>query len=431
MKAQRGGRRAALISLGVLAAVAAGLRLATHVADRPAIWDEKRMSPVIEALTERGWTVETAIDYQDTKGPAFFWLYGAAAEITGPDVTRLRPLSAALFALCGIPLGLVAARCGVRGWSVALLAFLWALLPYNAVLGQLFMSEPSFMLGGLALGAVFMWGVGDLRHAGHPVAGPILFGALVAVLLHHRVHAVAWALAAVLVAVARLGPRGAWPWLAACAAAGASRLPLYLRWGGFVSGDYQERLGLGLSPESLVYLAATLAPVTAVLTVPIVTSALRRRRWRAVAGVSAAAVAGLVLGLVAAPDISETALDGKPRFDGMVATTVGALGPDASRAAIAILAAAGSSGLAAALQLALRRPVATATGAAERLAAWSLAGGWAMYAFTRGVVYDRYALPFMILLPLLWLRRLPKWALAAESIVLLAIAGRQVAQRLF
>jgi len=68
---------------------------------------------------------------------------------------------------------------------------------------------------------------------------------LLAILLHNRIHAVAFAGAICLTAFGRDRLRS-WPWWLACVLAGICRLPLWMRWGGLVSPEYQSMHGLGL-----------------------------------------------------------------------------------------------------------------------------------------------------------------------------------------
>ena len=424
------GRRwpAAAAATAVLAVVAVGLRLSLVASTDELRWDEIYMQPVVEAIVTGGWTVEHAIDYADTKGPAFFWTCAALAEVIGSDIESLRLINLAFFVLAGIPLGLLAARCGMswRGGAVAAAA-LYAILPYNAVLGQLFMSETSFLAGSLCLALSFIWGFGRTPASGHRVAGPLVFGILLAVLLHHRPHVLAYAAAAVLVATERDGRRS-WPWWAACAGAVLLRVPLYLRWGGLVSPEYHDLVGIGLRLDSLTYLAISLLPCTFVFLAALVLQRARGRTepaaWRWVGG---AALAGLALGLFAAPDLGPDPDGGRTRYLGMVATTLRGLAPGVvPRAAFAVLAALGTAAIAAAGVLARRAPL-DEPGAGpvlDRLAAWTMLLGWLMYGLTRGDVYDRYLLAFVALVPLLWIRVVPRWLLVVLGLALAAMIAR-------
>ncbi len=413
-----------LAATAVLAVVAAGLRLSFVVPAGEPRWDEIYMQPIVEAIVAGGWTVEHAIDYTDTKGPAFFWTCAALAEVIGSDIESLRLINLAFFVLAGIPLGLLAARCGMswRGGAVAAAA-LYAILPYNAILGQLFMSETSFLAGSLCLALSFIWGFGRAPSDEHRVAGPLVFGLLLAVLLHHRPHVLAYAAAAVLVATERDGRRS-WPWWAACAGAMLLRVPLYLRWGGLVSPEYHDLVGIGLRLDSLTYLAISLLPCTFVFLAALVLQRAPAAAWRWVGG---GALVGLALGVFAAPDLGPDPGGGRTRYLGMVATTLGGLAPGVvQRAAFAVLAALGTAAIAAAGVLARRAPLEErgAGPVLDRLAAWTILLGWLMYGLTRGDVFDRYLLAFVALVPLLWIRVVPRWLLVVLGLALAAMIAR-------
>ncbi|MCP3906048.1 MAG: hypothetical protein GY715_20695 [Planctomycetes bacterium] len=402
----RGGLRHVVISVAILLVVGVVLRVGSGVASLEASFDEPGMQSIVERIVTEGWSVAAAVDYEDTKGPAFFWLYALPAEVTGADVGSLRLLSVAFFVLAGIPLGLIAVLCGLRPGQTAGAATLYALLPYNAVLGQLFMSEPSFLLGALLLLLVFAWSMAAEPGGAARRLGPVLFGALVAVLLHHRPHIVACAGAIVIVATVRDGARS-WPWWTACIVAGLLRIPLFVRWGGVVSPDFQERAGLGLRMESLTYLLVALLPCTLLL----LWGAVKREGGRArVVLVGVGAAVGLVLGLTALPDLDATA-GGRLVFMGAVATTLGPLGDSTlACAAFVALSALGGACLAATLAAPGGERDGVVRGAVLRVAAGTAILGWSMYGLTRGAVYDRYLLPFVAYFPLLWTLRLP-WPL--------------------
>jgi len=408
------------VAVVIMLIVGVVLRIGTGVAGLEPQWDEPVMQPIVERIVDEGWSLDTAVDYEDTKGPVFFWLYALPAELTGADVSSLRLVSVLLFVLAGVPLGLIAVLCRLHPGQTAGVAALYALLPYNAVLGQLFMSEPSFLLGSLLLLLTFAWATASSPNAPARRIGPLLFGVLVAMLLHHRPHVAACAGAIVLTATLRDGVRS-WPWWTACIVAGLVRIPLLIRWGGLVTPAYQERMGFGLRFESLTYLLIALLPCTLLLLWPacvrVGVRAGGRRRYGAV-GVGAAI--GLLFGLVAAPDFEATT-EGRRVFLGMVATTLGPLG-DSFLATIAVIALATLGGAALAATLAAPRGVrdASTRGAVARVAAGTVFLGWAMYGLTRGHLFDRYLLPFVAYLPFLWTLRLP-WPLRIAQAVGLLI----------
>ncbi|MHC4992584.1 MAG: hypothetical protein ACYTGC_16560 [Planctomycetota bacterium] len=429
------GRRAGLraapamgLCVVVMLAVGVVLRLATDIAALGGQWDEGVMRAVVRTIVEGGWTVEHLLDYQDTKGPVFFWTYAALAEIVGAELNGLRWVSIGFFVASGLPLGLLAASLGLGVRRTGALAALLVLLPYHGVLGQLFMSEPSFLFGSLLIAVVFVHGLSGAATAAdahRPAAlGPLVFGVLVAVLLHHRVHVVAMAGAAVLVATWRDGWRS-WPWWVAAFVAGLARLPLYLRWGGFVGSEYQDVLGLGLRLTSLTYLLIAALPCTAVMVWPALAEPRWRRRWPLLA---AGAVAGGGLGLLAVPDVT-LPTSGQASFMGVAATTLRPLAEHTTLLTLAVtsLAALGGTALTATVLVGLDGEGDRHEGRAvilDRLAVITLLLGWSLYGLTRGVVFDRYLLPFVVLLPVLWVRRLPGWLLALQALGLATILGR-------
>lgn len=407
-----------LIAVAITLVAGLTLRFGTNIAALGPIWDEPLMQRVVESIVTDGWTVQNTIDYEETKGPSFFWTYAALGELMGTSIDDLRLITLAMFILTGVPLGLIAARCGLSSRQIAGAAALYVLLPYNAVLGQMFMSEASFMLGSMFLLVTFVWGFGSDFRSQRRAAGPIVFGLLLSILLHHRIHAVAFAGAAMLVSFERDRWRS-WPWWLACFAAGLTRLPLYLRWDGLVSPEYQHLLGIGLRLDSLTYLAISLLPCTVVLLWPaLMDRSLRHCRW----WIAAAAVLGLAFGVLAVPDLSLTAQDGKARYLGMVATALRPLqtGP-VLLFAIAALSTIGFSALAASAAVAFSLPLTGSAGVVHRLAAWSVLVGWGMYALTRGVVFDRYPLPFVALLPFVLSARTPQWLLVLQALGLLGV----------
>lgn len=416
-----------LIVESIMLSASLALRFGTDISSLGPMWDEPLMQEVVQAIVAEGWTVENALDYQDTKGPAFFWGYAALGELFGTDVGDLRLMTVVIFVITGLPLGVLAALVGLSRGQTAGLTLLYLLLPYNAVLGQMFMSEASFLLGSVCLLLAFVWGLCSDVPWHRRVVGPVVFGVILSLLFYHRIHAVAYAGAAVLVATQRDRERS-WPWWVACLLAGLCRLPLYVRWGGFVTPEYQARLGIGLRLDSLTYLAVSLLPCTLVLLWPVLAQRGGRSGWRWVA---AASLLGLALGLLAAPDLSLTAQDGKARYLGMVATTLRPLsGTSVLLIVMAVLSAVGVTALAACAFVALKRQPDKPADVMTALAVWSLLVGWGLYALTRGVVFDRYMLPFIVLLPFVWVNRLPRWLLLLQGLGLLVMLGKLAMMRL-
>lgn len=393
----------------VVVVVAIAMRLASGAGSSGPRFDEQWIVTPIVDLVVDGWSVETAIDFEETKGPGLIWTYAVwgslldvGSGVDGDDAAPLGPLrlfTMVWFVLGALPLLMLARWAGVRGAGVVGVAALYVLLPQNAVLGQLLMSESIFIAGSLAMLAVFVWSVDGVSSrrtttwldtpdwsdgrsgprglvepdqgprglgAHQRLIGPVVVGLLLVWLLHTRIHAVAFAGAICVVATVRDGRRS-WPWWLACALAGLSRIPLALRWGGLVSPMYREMHQLGGEDETVVlanvtYLLAALVPLTGVFLIRRwgvaarasdgAVGALADRRWMPIAG----AVAGALLGLLASPALAgrlpapplwaERAPDGIVRYLGAAATVVrGATGfsEDGGRALAVGLYALGST----------------------------------------------------------------------------------------
>ena len=405
----------------LVAAVALGLRYGTNVLDKGDVFDEDFNVLPIADLLVRGWSVETAIDFVETKGPAFVWVYALGAELIGSTLNDLRVISVLFFVGGMVPLGLIARACGLGGREQLLVAVFYLLLPHNAALGQLLMSEPSFIFGALWLMWAFLWGFGSSRETQRTVLGPIVFGVILAALLHHRIHAVAFAGAAALTALERDRLRS-WPWWLACAAAGLSRVPLWVRWEGLVAPEYQSMHGLGLGPDGLTYLAAALVPFVVVFLWPALVDP-GCRRWRRLVWWGAGI--GVALILVAQPDLSETLpFPGGPdevlRFNGRVTRSIHLLtGSAALRAlllaALAVVGAASMGGLAA---VSWQRAPGDRVSVVVRLLFWTLVTGCGLYALTRAMTFDRYLTAWAILLPVVWVATLPRKLQAVQAVIL-------------
>jgi hypothetical protein len=402
--------------------VALTVRYGTNVLGMGTTFDEKYIVVPIQALLNEGWSVTNAIDFKETKGPTFIWAYAIAGEALGARLNALRLVSILFFVLGAAPLLWIARRCGVGGPSLLLVAAFYVVLPYNAALGQLVMSEPSFVCGSLLLTSLFVWGFGRSGASEVRVLGPIAFGLVLSILLHHRIHAVAIAGAACLVAFERDGWRS-WPWWLACAAAGLSRVPLWIRWGGLVSPSYQSAHGFGFGPDSLTYLAAAVLPVTLLFLWPVLTeSQYRSRRWLVWAG----GAIGLALGLFASPSLAERLVleDLEPRrFLGITATAVSMIAPSANAQwfVFVVLSTTGVASLGAMAAIAWQRPVTNQQALVTRFLTLTLVTGWALYVPTRSVVYDRYVLPWAALVPIVWVLTFRKPALALQALGLTAL----------
>ena len=420
-----------LVGFVLLVLAGVGLRLGTAIVDRGPVFDERWITRPIAEVVRKGWSVDTAIDYQETKGPAMIWPYAAWASVLVQDpdevvsnnvqgggrgssvaeawtspipggpapappamLATLRWLSILCFVVAGVLLMMLARVCGVRGPPLAIVALLYILLPYEVILGQLVMGEISFVLLAVLMLAAVCWGMGDGRRSRHPLAGPVLYGLLLTLLLYSRIHAVAFAPAVCLLAWMREDVRS-WPWWAASAAAGLLRVPLWVRWDGLVSSDFQNLHGLGLRLDSLTYLGAAMSIPLGIF---LLAWMVRWRRdvlfWLPPLGVGL----GLCLGLVAMPDLSvPSALDltaEQDRFQGLIASGLGrsGLSPWAQQAAMAGFAAIGLGGLGALTCLAHRTKLTSRAGIVLRVQALTLGAAWVRLRSLPGCVVDRAAI---------------------------------------
>lgn len=424
-----------IASVALVVIIAAGLRLGTNILSKSFVFDEQYITGPINDIIEHGWSVRTAIDFKETKGPGLIWPYAVVGQIIGGDLNSLRLISASFFALAVLPLLILARWCGIGGPRILLVALLYALLPYHAVLGQLVMSEPSFALGSALLMLTFIWSFGDGPQSGRRIAGSIIFAVILSILLHNRIHAAAFAGAACLVAFERDRWRS-WPWWLAGALAGLSRLPLWIRWGGLVHPDYAQMHDLGFRLDSLAYIAAAMTPLTVLfLWLGLFGHTHRRSRFL----VGAGATIGALLVIAAPPALSQilavkfddTSFEA-PLFQGIAATFARTVSASSTFQSIilGILAALGLGSVGALAALAWKRTVNESSGIVLRLLVWTLLCGWAMYALTSGYVFDRYLLGWAILLPIAWVLLLPRTALALQIIVLVIVLARHVQQYL-
>jgi hypothetical protein len=456
---EQSDRNWALLSMLFIVVMAFTLRWGTQITDRGPVFDERWITRPIADLIRHGWSVERAIDFQETKGPALIWPYavggrwltddpheiaspgappggkhGRAPEAWDPPVpggpapappqmlSGLRLISLLCFVLSVVPLLILASACGIRGPPLLVVTVLFTLLPQLAIFGQIVMGEVSFLLLTLVMLGVVAWGCGVGNGTKHPVAGPVLYAILLAVLLHSRVHAAPIAVGVALATFNRESWRS-WPWWVASVAGGLIRLPLWIRWGGPVSSDFQQLHGVGLRLESLTYLAAAMALPLGVF---LVAWALQRRRsrwwWIPIVGM----VVGAVLSVIAPNDLSvPSVLDltlMQDRFQGAAATAALTLGGQGigSAVIIGILAIAGLGGLGALLAAAFDCPARRIDGLVLRMQAYAILFGWLMYAMTRGFVFDRYLLVWCATLPIAWVLILPRTLVALQFIPLVA-----------
>ncbi|MCH2138411.1 MAG: hypothetical protein MK074_05105 [Phycisphaerales bacterium] len=449
-----------MIAALIVVATAIGLRVGTNISDRGPVFDERWISRPMADIVRKGWTVQTAIDFQETKGPALIWPYAVWAQALGADqnevvtdaapgggrgadrpeawqshvpggavpappnmLSTLRLASVAWFIVGGLLLLVLAHLCGVRGPPLVLVSLAYVLIPYQSVFGQLVMGEASFITVAVAMLLVVCWGMGDGRRSRHRVLGPVLYGLLLVILLHSRIHAVAFAPAVCVVAWLRENERS-WPWWAASIAAGLLRIPLWVRWDGLVSSDFQNLHGLGFRLDSLTYLGAALAvPLGIFLLMWLVKWRRDLLYWLPPLGV----MLGVVLSIVAMPDLSvpeQLVLElEQDRFQGIAAKIVAVVGGDgiAARAVMAVLCGLGLGGLGALICLAHRTRLTLPAGVLLRIQSLAIGAGWLLYAFTRGFVFDRYLMVWCAALPLAYLLLLSRRMLIAQLIALTVV----------
>ena len=416
-----------LVSILLVVLFSLGLRWGTALLETGTVWDEQYIIMPINDLVEQGWSVETAIDFQEAKGPAMIWPYAVWGQVVDASLNGLRWLSIICFILTLFPLLLLARRCGLSPRAYPLVAIGLSLLPYEAVLAQLVMGEPSYVLLVACMLAVVLLSDGDHAQPSRPmvsrVLGPVIYGLLLAIILHSRIHAVPIAGGICLAMFLRDGVRS-WPWWLASIIAGLLRIPLWIRWGGLVSSDYQMHHGLGLRLESLTYLGAIFAiPFGIFLFIWLWKYRFLTFWWLAPLGV----LIGLLLGVVAAPDLMD------PQDLGIVNPISLYLGP--TRSAIvaivsteslqwiptAILAAIGLGGLGAMGGMALELKDDTTLATLCRLQFFAVLCAWGLYMLTKGFVFDRFVLAWIAAMPVVWIALLPRWAWGLQAIILAAL----------
>jgi hypothetical protein len=400
----------------LVAVVLFGLRWSTGILTQGPAFDEKYITVPMKNIMADGWSVQTAIDFEETKGPALIWPYAFFGKMFGGTLNDLRLVSVwcSIFGLT--ILSWIAVQCSVYRKSLYLVALGWLLLPYNIVFSELVMGEISFLLLSLLAVAAFLWGLQDRAPKSRRFLAPALYCIAVAFALHSRIHVVALAGGICFTAFALQGKRS-WPWWVASVIAGLLRIPLWMRWGGLVSPEYQSLHGLGFRVDSLSYLAAALVPFVGVFAI---------EGWRIAkskVGIVSAFVLGVLLVSLAmptlfVPDVIDFNTPNE-RFQGIAASVVKRVtnGSSAQQVALSVLAGIGLAGL---VGLWHCRNKAKLIGS---ITFWTLTFGWLLYAFTRGFVFDRFLLTWAFMLPIVWVRVLPKWLILAQYIMLAAIAA--------
>ena len=407
-------------AVALVTVVLFGLRWSSNILDKGPIYDEQYITVPIQALINKGWSIETAIDFEETKGPAMIWPYAFFGKMLGGTLNDLRLVSVWCSILGLAILSWIAVRSAVYRKSMYLVALGWLLLPYNIVFSEIVMGEVSFLLLSLLAVSAFIWGNEKNAPTSRRYVAPILYAIAIAVALHSRIHVVALAGGICFTAYALQGKQS-WPWWVASIVAGLLRIPLWMRWDGLVSPEYQSLHGLGLRLESLSYLAAALFPFVGVF---IITG------WQVAkskAFIISAFALGVTLVYIAMPDlvVPQTIdfVNQNNRFQGIAASITTKLHSNATlqQALLALLAGIGLSGLAGLWHCRDKSAV------IGRITFWSLAFGWLLYALTRGFVFDRFLLTWAFLLPIVWVRVLPKWLLVLQYSLLAIIAAYLVA----
>ncbi|MBG80574.1 MAG: hypothetical protein CMJ39_07705 [Phycisphaerae bacterium] len=412
-----------LFSIAIVTVVAFGLRWQSGILDMDRTWDEEYIMIPIQDLVDRGWSVETAIDFQETKGPAMIWPYAWWAGFVGDDLNRIRLFSLIFLILTMIPMAFLALRCGIPPPCWPLVAAGLILLPFELVVSQLVMGEPSYVMGVACMLAAVLWGAGDRHRGGVPIAGPIIYGVLLAILLYSRVHVVPLAGGVCLAMAWRDGFRS-WPWWLASLLAGLLRIPLWVRWGGVVSSDYQVMHSFGLRFESLTYLSATFVIPFGIF---LLLWFWRYRYLTCWYLAPLGMIIGLLLGLFAVPDLIDPHVWGEVRadsyFQGPTRSLVMATGLAESQhwMVISILSCIGLGGLGAFGAMAFGERSDKGVATLARLQFFGILGAWATYLSIQGYVFDRFLLAWTAAMPVLWVAMLPRWAWILQAVGLSVI----------
>lgn len=401
----------------LVAIVLFGVRWSSGILQKGVVLDEQYIVKPINALIHEGWSIETAIDFEETKGPSMIWQYAFFGKLLGGSLNDLRLVSvwSSIFAL--VVLAWIAVRSSVYRSGLFFVAIGWLLIPYNLVFSELVMGEVSFLLLSLLAVASFIWGNEKDASKTKRILAPILYCIAITFALHSRIHVVALTGGVCITAFVLNGTKS-WPWWVASIVAGSLRIPLWVRWGGLVSPEYQALHGLGFRLESLAYLSAALVPFVGVFAI---------EGWRVAkskAWIVGAFVLGVSLMYFAMPDLTippgeiDLSLE-HARFQGFSATLAKTITSSGAmqQAVLALLSGVGLAGLAGLRQC---KEKANVTGS---ITFWSLTFGLLLYSLTRGFVFDRFLLTWASLLPIVWFRVLPKWLLIPQFIALAVIAG--------
>ena len=71
----------------IVAAVLFVLRCSTSIQSNGPVLDQQYITVPINNLIDDGWSIETAIDFQETKGPAMIWPYAVVGKWFGGTTT--------------------------------------------------------------------------------------------------------------------------------------------------------------------------------------------------------------------------------------------------------------------------------------------------------------------------------------------------------
>jgi hypothetical protein len=416
MSTSRNNKSSIFAAIFLVAVVLFGLRWSTDILSKGPVFDERFITVPIYNLMNDGWSVETAIDFQETKGPALIWPYAFLGELLGGTLNDLRLISVWCSIIAMGILSWIAVRSSLYRANLPLIAIGWLLLPYNLVFSEIVMGEVSFLLLSLLAVATFLWGLEERAGTSRRFIAPILYCIAIAVALHSRIHVVALAGGVCFTAFALQGTRS-WPWWVASVIAGLLRIPLWSRWGGLVSPEYQALHGLGFRLESLSYLAAAMVPFVGVFAI---------EGWRVAKSkifMMTACIVGVLLVLFAMPNLNVPDVidysNSNERFQGIASTIASTLSPQVGiqKIVLALLAGLGLAGLAGLWHCRDRVKV------LGSITFWSFTFGWLLYALTRGFVFDRFLLTWAFLLPIVWVRVLPTWLLAIQYSFLVFIAA--------
>jgi hypothetical protein len=86
---------------------------------------------------------------------------------------------------------------------------------------------------------------------------------------------------------------------------------------------------------------------------------------------------------------------------------------------LGLMAVVGLGGLGALLAASLERPARTVAGLVLQIQSFVITCGWLMYAITRGFVFDRYLLTWLVVMPIAWVLLLPRVLVAIQIVPLL------------